>query len=331
MGPEDSLAPVDLNALTTLAPAGPALTPAQAYVASLTSANSRQTVIDGLRRAARVLQQMKLDADPERWASLPWHTLSPQVLSMLRTLLAATHAPATVNVTLAALRGTARQAWRDGLLDHDGLRRLEDVANVQGERVAEGRPLSRDEQAALLRAAAAGPRLLGPRNVALLAVALGCGLRRAELLGLPHDAWPSGAWSPQATVKVMGKGNKEALVPLPRASHTALQAWWNARGADQGPLFPACDPQGRAWFGRPLRLCYLSELLAQLSERAGLAVVRPHDLRRTYGTGLLRAGIDLATVQKLMRHSRVETTTRYDLRGFDELASRVADLDVPLP
>ena len=294
--------------------------PAMIYLASLTSFDSRATMRDGLKRAARALE---LPAD--QWASIPWHTLDSAVLARLRTLLAEQYAPSTANLTLQAVRGVLRESWRRGLLTGDDWQRLDDVGNVRGSRVHEGRALTLDEQRKLLAAAAACPRLLGLRNVALVGAGLGCGLRRTELVNLTRASWEG------ETLVVMGKGNKEARVPVPPSLRQLLQGWCSQRGDDPGPLFPACDRLGHGWVNRPLSRVYVGELLAELSSRAGIERVMPHDLRRTYGTGLFLLGSDALAVQKLMRHASVNTTARYDLRDEAELARHASRVTLPLP
>lgn len=318
MGHEDSASLATLPTPGGLgAPAD--VPPAVTYLASLASLDSRATMRDGLKRAARVL-----GLPAASWERLPWHTLDAAVLGRLRTLLAEQYAPSTANLTLQAVRGVLRESWRRGLLSGEAWQRVDDVPGVRGERVHDGRALTVDEQRKLLEAAAAGPGLLGPRNVALVGTGLGCGLRRSELVGLTRASFEG------ETMVVLGKGNKEARVPVPSSLRPLLQGWCALRGDPEGPLFPVCDRQGHAWLPRPLHKVYVGELLSALSERAGIERVMPHDLRRTYGTGLFLAGSDALAVQRLMRHASVTTTSRYDLRSEHELAQVAERLVLPV-
>lgn len=321
MGSEDSLAPIPPALLTPGGLRAPAtVPPAMTFLASLASLDSRATMRDGLKRAARVLE---LPAD--QWASLPWHTLDSAVLGRLRTLLAERYAPSTANLTLQAVRGVLRESWRRGLLTGDDFQRLDDVPNVRGERVHPGRALTLDEQKKLLAAAAACPGLLGLRNAALVGAGLGCGLRRSELIKLTLADYE------EETLVVMGKGNKQARVPVPPSLRQLLQGWRARRGDRPGPLFPVCDRKGHGWVDRPLHRVYVGELLEELSSQAGIERVMPHDLRRTYGTGLFLLGSDALAVQRLMRHASVSTTGRYDLRDEAELARHASRITLPLP
>jgi integrase len=321
------------TAALTVAPPPPALalalpqrpTAAQGYIAGLTSERSRQTMIWGLRTVARAL-----GLEPDRWASLPWHLIDAAELGAAQTRLAAVLAPTSVNLAMAAVRGVLRAAWRQGYLDEDKHRRLTDLKPVRGSRVSKGIFLTLKEQQKLLAAAAASPGLCGPRNVALLAVALGCGLRRSELVRLPVEAFEPEAFGGQGGLVVRGKGNREDRLPLPPGALGALQRWLGTRGGEPGPLFPVAEPQGRGWVQRSLNDTYFAELLEALARKAGVRSVHPHDLRRTYATSLFVAGHDARTVQRLMRHAKIETTARYDLRGDEELARAAATLTIPV-
>jgi len=99
---------------------------------------------------------------------------------------------------------------------------------------------------------------------------------------------------------------------------------------DAGPLFPAVEERGRGWLRRPLTDGYFAELLGGLAKRAQIRPIHPHDLRRTFATGLFLAGHDARIVQRLMRHAKIETTARYDMRGDTELAAAAATLAIPV-
>jgi integrase len=125
----------------------------------------------------------------------------------------------------------------------------------------------------------------------------------------------------------VGKGNKERIVPLPAAAVAALSAWLEVRGAAPGPLL--CPVRGSTVTVRRMSAQAVMTALLRRAAESGVPHLSPHDLRRSYITGLLRAGADLSTVQRLAGHASVTTTTRYDRRGDDEKAKAVALLCVP--
>ncbi len=311
-----------------VAPAAGEASPAQAYLVSLASRRSRDTMAWALRKAAELL-----GLDPKLALDAPWHQLDVATLAALRTRLAGELAPNSANTVIAAIRGVIKWAWRQGKLTADQHERLRDVAqDVAGERVRQGRALVARDQLALLEAAAAEPsELRAARDVALAAVLLGCGLRRAEACALTTSSYQPGLFDGQGGLVVMGKGNRQAAVPLPSNVSLLLQAWLELRGAEPGPLFPVVDPSGRRWVERPMSEANLYALVAKWADLAGLGPVKPHDLRRTYGTALFNAGHDLGLVQKLMRHKRPETTGRYDMRGEAELGRAAQTLNIPMP
>ena len=111
-----------------------------------------------------------------------------------------------MNLTLAALRGVARAAWRLSLMTAEELAQIRDVPPARGSRLPAGRSATGGELAALLAACGRTPAPAGVRDGALLAILYGAGLRRAELAGLGR-----GDWLPaDALLRVMGKGDKHA-------------------------------------------------------------------------------------------------------------------------
>ncbi len=318
---------VDRPAPLAQLPQGPSATPAQAYIASLPSPHSRDAMIWGLRAFAK-----ELNLNPDEWATIPWHELDAALIGLAQTKLTERMAPSSVNTARAALRGTLRSAWRLGLLSEDTLRRLDDVKPARGSRLGRGRRLTFKEQEVLLKTALeASPGLLGLRNMVMLAVGLGCGLRRGELVKLTIESFNPADFDGKGSLLFVGKGNKGAKLPLPPGVLLALQRWVNARGGQPGPLFPACDRRGVGWGPQRLTPRYFAKMLATTAEKAGIGAVAPHDLRRTYGTGLFAHGHDIGQVKRLMRHAKPETTLKYDLRGETELAATASTVGVPIP
>ena len=277
--------------------------PVGVHLGNLGSEKSRRSVKRALLLAASELTTLA--------PGLGWTGLRYVHVAGLRARLSARGlAPATVNHCLSAVRGVLREAVRLELMaPEDGVRAC-GVPNVRGSRVPTGRALAVTELGALLAAAREQPHA-GPRDVALLAIAYGAGLRRAELAALDVAALDvaSGA------LRILGKGDKERIAYLPAWALVAARSWLDVRGAAPGPLLCRVDKAGKLDLSDSLSDEAIRYVLARLARLAGVTAFSPHDLRRTYIGDLLEAGADLSTVQQLVGHAQPTTTARYDRRG----------------
>ncbi len=272
--------------------------PAAAYLASL-SPNGRLAMAKRLRAVAAIL------GVPGE--AIGWHELRfAHVAAIRQRLVERGAAPATVNLTVAALRGVARYARNLGLLPVEEYERIRDVRPVRGTQLPTGRAATGGEIAALVRACAVDHSPAGARDAAILAVLYIGGVRRAELARLELADW-----SPDPpTLRVRGKGDKERLVPLAGDAAAAVRAWLRVRGDRQSGLFLPINKGGRIC-GERLSDHAIYAVLGKRLTQAGVARLSPHDLRRTFVGDLLDAGIDLATVQRLAGHASPTTTARY--------------------
>ena len=136
------------------------------------------------------------------------------------------------------------------------------------------------------------------------------GVRVAELSGLDVEDVDLR----EGSVRVLGKGRKERIVPLGTKAVEALRTYLGAREAARGALFR--NPRG----GR-LTVRSLHRIVRARARAAGLAGrVTPHTLRHTFATHLLDAGADLRLIQELLGHARLATTQRYTHVSADRLA-----------
>lgn len=158
------------------------------------------------------------------------------------------------------------------------------------------------------------------RDRALAELLYGSGLRISEALSLDvMDFDPGGG-----TVRVMGKGSKERMVPLSDASKEALSAWLRVRD------FFLKDIEEKALFlgirGGRLNRRQGARAMQQLASAAGLPEhVHPHMLRHSFATHLLEAGADMRGVQELLGHARLTTTARYTHLTWDKISKAYDD------
>ena len=167
-------------------------------------------------------------------------------------------------------------------------------------------------------AACNGRSFNGARLLAVILTLLDCGLRVSELCGLTLDdvSWDEG------TLRVMGKGSKERVVPFGEATRQALMAYVSKRENVPGKaaLFLTC-------YGAAMSRHEAHRLLSECGKRAGVSGLRcsPHTFRHTFAVMYLRNGGDAFTLQKLLGHSDLSMTRRYcELSQADAIAKHRA-------
>ncbi|MEN9214302.1 MAG: tyrosine-type recombinase/integrase [Gloeomargarita sp. DG02_4_bins_56] len=290
----------------------PSTHPVLVYLARL-SPGSRRTLYEALELLARWSSQSQLGA-----MEFPWWELRYPHTAALRSRLAAQYAPATVNKQLAALRGVLRECWRLGLLSAEDYHRTIDIPTVKGQRLLRGRVLSEAEVTALLHLCQQENSTAGCRDATLLGLLVGSGLRRAEVVALQVQDYDPG----EKRLRVRaGKGNKDRLVYVAPGADVWLARWLTLRGRAAGALLCPVNRWGQV-VPRALTEQAVLHILSKRGRQAGIAAFSPHDLRRTFISNLLDAGVDMATVQKLAGHAHIQTTVRYDRR--DERAKQAA-------
>ena len=209
-------------------------------------------------------------------------------------------APSTVARRSAALRRFF------GFLVDEGLRRDDPSGALPKPRFERPLPRILDEaevqrmfEAAEERAASGEPAAV--RNLALLELLYGSGLRASELVELPRASVRRG----QPFLMVRGKGSKERLVPISSRAEAAVQQWLELVPGDNQWLFPS----GKSHLSR----VRLFQIVRKMAADAGIVPERvsPHVLRHAFATHLLSGGADLRVLQSLLGHADIATTQIY--------------------
>ena len=301
----------------------PGCDPASLYLAQL-APGSRRVMTASLHLIADTLSRGEHDAFTYPWAGARYLDAA-----RLRSWLCDNYSPATVGRVLVAWRCVLRETFRLGLLGSDDFLRARDIRAPRQDDGHPRRLLSPAEVAALL--SFCGTKAFDIRDVALVAVLAGTGVRRQELSRLQVGDYDVSTGT--LTVRC-GKGGRRRDLLLHVRLRPHLERWLRRRGPAAGPLFCAISSTGRV-LNRPPSGEGVTFALKRLATRAGVEPFSPHVLRRWFASSLLNWGVDLLTVQALLGHAPGTTTiSRYDLRAhgatgvdalWEEITTTAAD------
>ena len=214
----------------------------------------------------------------------------------------------SINVRITAVRKLAVEAADNGLLAPELANGIARVKGVASKGIRLGNWLSVQQAQKLLNAPDA-TTTKGLRDRAILAVLLGCGLRRSEVAALTmnHVQQRDGRW---CIVDLVGKHGRVRTVPMPTWVKVAIEAWTSDAGVADGHVFRPVNRGGQ------VQAVALSEkvvwqLLQGYAAAAGVPGIAPHDLRRSCAKMCRAAGGELEQIQLLLGHASVQTTERY--------------------
>ena len=214
----------------------------------------------------------------------------------------------SINVRITAVRKLAVEAADNGLLAPELANGITRVKGVPSKGVRLGNWLTVKQAQALLNTPDA-TTTKGLRDRAILAVLLGCGLRRSEVAALTigHIQQRDGRW---CIVDLVEKHGRVRTVPMPTWVKVAIDAWTTVANVADGHVFRAVNRGGQ------VQTTALSEkvvwqLLQGYASAAGVPGIAPHDLRRTCAKLCRAAGGELEQIQMLLGHASVQTTERY--------------------
>ena len=207
---------------------------------------------------------------------------------------------------LAAVRAIFRYLLREGVVAKNP---AELISAPKKEQKAPYH-LTIDEVTALVEGPGAAT-LLSLRDRAILEVLYSCGIRLSELTGLKvQDIDQEGR-----LVRVLGKGNKERIVPLGRQAAKAVGAYLEERRDPPGDAPFLLNARNGKLTGRSVARI-VDKYLIKL---ATMKKVSPHTLRHTFATHLLEGGADLRAIQELLGHASLSTTQKYTHVSIDRL------------
>ena len=234
-------------------------------------------------------------------------------------------APSTINLKLSAVRKLIQEISDNGLMDPLLAATITKVRGIKSSGVRTGNWLTREQAQTLVNA----PNIKtfkGMRDRAVLAVMIGCGLRRSEVsrLTYAHIQQREGRW---AVVDLVGKGSRVRTVPMPPWTKVALDAWIRVLEGNIGQILPT----QRIFFAinKADKLAgirktndfsrsdgfmsdqAIADVVKCYCDQLGFTNVAAHDLRRTFAKLARKGGAEIDQIQLSLGHASIQTTERY--------------------
>jgi site-specific recombinase XerD len=214
----------------------------------------------------------------------------------------------TINQRLSAVRKLALEAADNGLMPANVAAAISRVRGAKRAGVRTGHWLTREQAENLISAPNATTRH-GKRDRALLAVLIGCGLRRREAAALTveHVQLRDARW---VIVDLVGKGGRVRSVPMPGWTKSAIDSWVEAGDIMGGLLFRALTKGGRVT-ARNMTPRGIFAAVQRFGAEIGVSKLAPHDLRRTFAKLAHKGKAGLEQIQLSLGHASLMTTERY--------------------
>jgi integrase len=228
--------------------------------------------------------------------------------------------PSTINVRLSAIRKLVAEARQNGMIGIEDAASLLEVPNIRQKGTRMGNWLTR-EQAKELLTVPDRSNLKGKRDYVILALLVGCALRRRELATLDVETIQlrEGRW---VLADLEGKGRRIRTIAIPVWVKQGINAWTAAAGIEEGRLLRSIAKGGK--IGESLGDWAVWSVVEQSAKQLGIEGFGAHDLRRTCAKLCRKSGGDLEQIKFLLGHSSIQTTERY-LGSEQEIAVAVND------
>lgn len=214
----------------------------------------------------------------------------------------------SINLDLTAIRRLAAEAADNGLITSEiamGIARIKGVKRI-GLRIGNWLSALQAEQ---LMEAPDSSTLKGKRDYGILALLIGCGLRREEAahLELQDIQRREGRW---VIIDILGKGNRTRSIPVPLFAKEAIDTWVEAAGFSSGRIFRPLNRGGRI-SGKSITGQSILEIVTKYTAEIGVAHISPHNLRRTFARLAHNGKSSLEQIQLSLGHRSVAVTESY--------------------
>lgn len=214
----------------------------------------------------------------------------------------------TINQRLSAVRKLAAEAADNGLMPANVAAAISRVKGAKRAGIRTGHWLTREQAENLICAANATTRQ-GKRDRALLAVLIGCGLRRREAaaLTIEHIQLCDARW---VIVDLVGKGGRVRSVPMPSWTKNAIDSWIESAEITCGTVFRSLSKGGRV-SATEITARGIFSVVQRFGAVIGVPKLAPHDLRRTFAKLAHKGKAGLEQIQLSLGHASLMTTERY--------------------